>query len=278
MSVINEVDSGGRTALWWAAMRGDHLAVASLLEHGADSTIATAKESLPADAAFYSRNQCCIRLFLPKCDIHRRTHAGWTPLHQACHSGCDEDIIVYLLRQGADVDAQDDANYTPLMYAAQENQANVCKLLISYGANLGIVNLEGETCLSIAFINERNGVIKILLTSQADYHFKTDAGETILHHAAQYGDMRCLHILHSFELQGINTKDKVMRSSPSQIYNWVKGLTALEIAEKRPDMGTEWLDSFQNLIYGIEHPETRAPVNSDLGDVEDFQDALEYQA
>ena len=274
---INSVDSEGRTALWWAARRGDHSAVASLLRHGADPTKSTANRSSPFTVAVWSENQACIRLLLSDCDIQETNSHKWTSLHYSCYRRCDTDIVESLLRKGADINMPDQSGVTPLMLAVQENRANICELLISYGANLKMTDYDGENYLSIALYNSHNEMTRLLLDHQADHRFRTKTGETILHHAAQYGDLECLRILYSFELHGINVEDKVIGISPQQALEGLKGLTALQIAEKRPDMGAEWLDMFRKLHHRMGQPESKPSVDTDLDELEDFQDALEHQ-
>lgn len=50
-------------------------------------------------------------------DIHSRNIGGETPLHAACErDGAHSKVVEYLLQEGADANAVDDAGDTPLHY------------------------------------------------------------------------------------------------------------------------------------------------------------------
>jgi uncharacterized protein len=64
--------------------------------------------------------------------VHARDHEGNTPLHAAVGFGA-LDATRLLLEQGADPNAQNDADETPLFGAPGLNSA---RLLVHYGANV----------------------------------------------------------------------------------------------------------------------------------------------
>ena len=71
-SEINQGESRGRTALFWAARRGDLSAVSQLLKAGADPNKNTYEGSGPLSVAIQSRNQLCISAVLRYgAEIHR---------------------------------------------------------------------------------------------------------------------------------------------------------------------------------------------------------------
>ena len=59
-------------------------------------------------------------------------------------------IVELLLQHGANVDARDKNQYTPLHFAAQYGQIEVAKLLLDYGANKDLEDQYGWTPLHIA--------------------------------------------------------------------------------------------------------------------------------
>ena len=61
---------------------------------------------------------------------------GLTARHAAAEDG-QHKVVKQLLDSGADIEAKDDAQYTPLMYAMQHDQCEVVVLLTAKGAIIG---------------------------------------------------------------------------------------------------------------------------------------------
>ena len=278
-SAIDDVDSSGRTALWWAATRGDYPAMSSLLKHKADPKKPTNAGSDPLDAVIFSKNQACIRLLL-SCDCDFRfERQGYAILHACCFWGIETDIIELILRKGANLEAPDLEGNTPLAIAVQEKRTPLCDFLISQNANVNNINDDGESCLHIAILVTHPQMVRSLLQHNANYRCKTKAGETLLHYAAQYGDMECLEILRSFNLEDINVEDKVMGISPVHSSREVKGLSAIQIAEQRPDGTPGWLAMFRKLVRDIESKDgdKTSLVNIEDTETEVFEDTVVHQ-
>lgn len=73
-----------------------------------------------------------------------REHGGTqnTPLHAAADAG-NADIVGILLAHGAQVDAQCDGGWTPLMRACNGGFVEVARILLTAGANPNVRNREG---------------------------------------------------------------------------------------------------------------------------------------
>ena len=67
-----------------------------------------------------------------RADVTARDNFKWTALHHACHSG-QEDLVLLLLENGAEMDAQTINGGTPLMRAIESSREAVVELLISRG-------------------------------------------------------------------------------------------------------------------------------------------------
>lgn len=67
--------------------------------------------------------------------VDERFHFSRTPLHVAAESAVRESAE-FLLKQGADLEAHDEAGHTPLIYALQAGHESVAKTLINAGARL----------------------------------------------------------------------------------------------------------------------------------------------
>ena len=70
-----------------------------------------------------------------------------------------------MINKGASIDLADKAGCTPLYIASSYGQEEVVKLLISKGADVNKVNLEGKSVLEIALFNGVTKVIDELLSS-----------------------------------------------------------------------------------------------------------------
>jgi len=80
---------------------------------------------------------------------------GLTPLHFAADRGLDL-IVLYLIELGSNIEAFDNDNKTPLLYACYCEQYDVIKVLIESGAKVDIEELVKEDISTdtIQFIKE----------------------------------------------------------------------------------------------------------------------------
>ena len=65
---------------------------------------------------------------------------GYTPLQTAARHGRDE-VVAFLIKKGADVNAADGYGYTPLHLAAEGGHLEVVKLLVSHGARTDVKDI-----------------------------------------------------------------------------------------------------------------------------------------
>lgn len=138
-------------ALMEAAMKGDVVAVRSLLDGGAD--------------------------------VNTRTRRGHTPLTAACHAG-HLPAVRLLLARGADTGAKTEAGLTPLMLAASKNHTPVVHALLAGGADVNAKGLEGYTALTVASLTGQLAAVRALLARGANVNARTDNGSTALMSAA----------------------------------------------------------------------------------------------
>ena len=263
-SAIDDVDSRGRTPLFWAAVRGDFAKVSLLVEQGADVNRSTLAGDSPCIAAIVSQNLACMEKLVGLVkDVNVKGRQGWTLLHTCCYYGIHTDIIHRLLRRGADIEASvPNEGSTPIIIVAQHNHTHLGELLIAHGVKLNTITKNGESALLRAISHNSHEMIQSLLKHHADHSLKTLLGETIMHYAARYGDLKCLEVLCAADLSGVKVDDQA------------NGLTAFQMAEKRRGVPDEWLPKFRELLDGvsrIDHQDLE-PDNT-----EDFEDALEQQ-
>ena len=273
---VDKADGLGWTACHWAALRGDLNAISLLLQYGADIEKRNENQYRPLDMALFSKNQAAIQLLLDSgCEANYLDGQGWLPLHVCCCLGFETGVIDTLLRKGLDINqGTRDSEDTPLMLAVQEDHVHVVKHLITRNAAVNAANYLGQCAIHIAIACDHAESLQVLLQHRVDHILKTKSLEDILHYAAQFAGLDVLRLLYRFDLHGIDPDDRVGATSDAQSMK-VKGLTALEIAERRQDVPTEWLDVFRKLVEGIRYPASRTSLMP-AEDVDDeFYDARE---
>ncbi len=111
-----------------------------------------------------------------------------TPLMHAADAG-DLRSVKELLASGADVNAQDQRGWTPLMHASKSLKANaeVVRTLIAAGADVNARDNAGRTALIWAPLSGLDGAGKVsaLLAAHADPNAKSNFGETPLERAVE---------------------------------------------------------------------------------------------
>ncbi len=205
---VDREDAMGRTALNWAAARGDDRSLATLLRYGADPNILDCQFSGPLSYAAEKNHTLCVSMLLkagalPDPVIPGSQRVG-SPLNCATRNASDPKLISALLNYGADVEASGVDGRTPLMHAARTNKNEFVRLLlVDYKANRYAVSAAGETPLSIAITNNSNRALVHLcyLVSR----FSAWSPSHLLALAAQFANVRTMTILCA--VQCIEVKD-----------------------------------------------------------------------
>ena len=276
---VDEVDVIGRSALFWAAGRGDVLGTSLLIRAHANVNSKTHRGNRPLDAAFLSRNEICIWLILNanNVDCKYRSHAGLTPLHYCCVYGSSITILEKLISLGVDLEQLTGLGATALHYAVQEGHEHLARYLILHGANANAITHHGENGLSLALEHHRHRILQLLLAKEADYRQTIHVDETLLHYAAKHADIKSLQILCAFDLSGIDVRAITTGFEDYADNQKIKGRAALDIAMQREDIGQEWLELFERLVKNIEFPDVTDVFEDQVEGSEVFEDAVEQQ-
>ncbi|KAK0739599.1 ankyrin repeat-containing domain protein [Apiosordaria backusii] len=263
---IDKTDSAGRTALSWAATRGDHDSVKVLLKHHANLQIPSRNGSTPLHWAVQSSSPLAVKLLLEAgAEVNRPNNRGYTPLHFAASKRDDSQVIELLLRFMADRDAKTNHGDTALMNAARANHPNNVIYLMEHGANLDLQNKDGMTALLYALYFNSHQCLRLLLKSNANQALCTKEGSSLLHLAAVYADLQSLEILRSEPPRG---------QSPSAPRD--DGLSPSQLADNRADVSISWKKAFANLSCLVLQASDRDhSYRSDKSDDDEFFDALE---
>jgi hypothetical protein len=109
-----------------------------------------------------------------------------TLLHLVSYMG-NSNLARILVRRGADVNAKDSRDGTPLCYAVSRNQIKVVKLLIRLGADVNTTCNQNITPLHLATKNGYTGIVKALIQADADIDFTDEQDLLMLRQAATRG-------------------------------------------------------------------------------------------
>ncbi|WP_409347125.1 ankyrin repeat domain-containing protein [Paenibacillus sp. MBLB4367] len=120
------------------------------------------------------------RLLKEGADIDAQDDLGRTPVLAATH-GKHAETVKALLEAGADIDKQDNRRDNPFLYAGAERLLDIVKLAIEAGANTKLTNRFGGTALIPASERGHVDVVKELLTnSDVDVNHINNLGWTAL--------------------------------------------------------------------------------------------------
>lgn len=80
----------------------------------------------------------------PEC-VHAKDEDGYTPLHRACYNN-NIELAKLLIQYGADVNAVTDFKWTPLHSSCQWTNNKCVAMLLQYGADVN-ARTDGGWCL-----------------------------------------------------------------------------------------------------------------------------------
>lgn len=151
---VDALDYSGRTALQWAAAKGDATAISQLLEAGAQL-------------------ECKTRL------------RSESPLLLACRTGTNPEAVRVLLAAGADINTSDCYGQNPLILAVASpggrNRIEIAAALLDAGAD---VNMEQgwarATALTFACVAASIEMVQFLIDAGADIGHRDRDGSTVL--------------------------------------------------------------------------------------------------
>jgi ankyrin repeat protein len=124
-----------------------------------------------------------------KADVNAQNNTGYTPLILTT-----EGLVAKLLiENGADLAKKDEDGYTALHVACVKGAVDVVQILIDAKADVNAQNNVGQTPLMDSIDNLE--VAKLLIESGADLEVKDDDGDTALHYACDEGATEVVQLL-----------------------------------------------------------------------------------
>ncbi|HKR21766.1 MAG TPA: ankyrin repeat domain-containing protein, partial [Pyrinomonadaceae bacterium] len=124
-------------------------------------------------------------------DVNARDFADTTPITYAVRAyrpANDATVITLLLKQGANPNVEVRCRLTPLIYAVERGDAKVVELLLNHGANVNAGTPEGFTALMAASALGAPEIVSLLLNKGANKEAQTRTGETALSLAKRFRD------------------------------------------------------------------------------------------
>ena len=275
---IDYVDSKGRSALSWAALRGDSKAVSLLLEAGAKFNTFDSEGSTPLIHSVENKDTSCMDILLSAgADTKAKNVRDRNALTNAMYSWANALCIEPLLAAGIDVNTRTRNGFSPLSIAVVRNSCDSIATLLRCGAHIESADNAGDTALMESLFFNSDDALKLLLDSGADYTKIDSYGDPFLHDVAIYGGLRTIEIVHEANLRDLN----IHATNKS-------GKTAHELARSREGTPDGFVEAFEIMLAGIEAQTAREapqsvelPVEPNLGvdanSIDVFYDALESQ-
>ncbi|RXM29472.1 Ankyrin repeat and SOCS box protein 5 [Acipenser ruthenus] len=173
LSQVNATTIDGMSPLFNACSQGSATCVEILLEHGANPQSDACQPSPIHEASSKGRSECVAALISWGADVDQTIPHLGTPLYVACISQqlhCTQK----LLDGGANVQKGKFLE-TPLHAAAQQNSPEVVKLLLDFGADINVKNLDLKRPVEAAAPSSL--VEKFLLLHEERFDIKPTLGE-----------------------------------------------------------------------------------------------------
>jgi len=206
---VNVATASGETALMTAARTGNLDVVRALVSRGAN---VNAKESSHGQTAlmwavFYRHPSSVAALLEAGADVTARSEIRSRMVHTGNRFG----------DRGADKGAlrMDLGGFTPLLFAAAEDDVESGRLLLAKGANVNETAPNGASVLAVAALSGHSALSMFLVEQGADVSM-AGAGYTPLHAAIVRGDHALAKALLA---HGANVDTRLTKGTPSRYYS-----------------------------------------------------------
>ncbi|XP_067654247.1 ankyrin repeat domain-containing protein 50-like [Haliotis asinina] len=174
-------------------------------------------------------------------DLSLRTRGGDNALHLACYGGHLETVTLILSLNVMDINSKGQYSRTPVMKAAENGHRDVVEFLVGRGADVSLVDRDGDNVLHLACrsgdvetvklilslnamdVNSRGrysmtpvmaaarsghkDVVEFLVGRGADLSLVDKDGSNILHLASRGGDVETVKLILSLKVVDINARN-----------------------------------------------------------------------
>ena len=189
-------DSFGRTALMWAAWRGDSTSVSVLLKFGADPQATSFDGNSVLIYATYGASPECLRLILENgAAIDHISHSLVTPAMGGSRLGDNPAIARVRVDRGAAIEASRQQKFSPLYVAALTNNVECLTFLLEYGASTNVDAWNCSTPLSMALSFNNHLMAEALIKYGCDLSATSAFTASYLHSVAVFSDEMMIRLI-----------------------------------------------------------------------------------
>jgi ankyrin repeat protein len=209
---VNMPGESGRSALNWAARKGDVDAVYALLKYpGVDVNNKDDSGHTPIYQAVTGRFHGLVQLFagIPQVNVNATTNTGWTALVRAVQVGGLESVKILLAHPKIDVNLKASDGWNALMWAVNSNQVEIIKELIKKPqTQINFVTKDRDTILSKALSLGDEKLLQVLIEHpKTDVNLPTKSGLTPLMEVAKGTLFNSLNLLLKDPRTNVNTQN-----------------------------------------------------------------------
>lgn len=187
---LEECDSQGWTALFWAASNGYQNIFMVLLENGARLNVRGLNEWTPFLAAIASGQKHIVQMLIDQ---------GLSDIEELSMPGARDEWIAKSRAIMNDVEPWELSRdfQTPLSWAAKQGHTDIVKLLLDTGmSNVNVMDSRGRSPLSQAAESGHEEIVQLLLkTKGVDYARTDSSGRSALSWAAKQGNGTIVKLL-----------------------------------------------------------------------------------
>ena len=127
-------------------------------------------------------------------DVNAKDDAGWTPAHEAANAG-QVTALQYLIELGAKLEERNEDYSTPIHLAAQSGFSECVNALVGAGVQITTFNNDGYTPLHLAAACGAAGACESLIAHQPDLEAEDLHGKSPLDLACNVGSLACVDLL-----------------------------------------------------------------------------------
>ncbi|MEM3062075.1 MAG: ankyrin repeat domain-containing protein, partial [Nitrososphaerota archaeon] len=175
ISLVNIRDARGSVPIFYAIRYGNLYALRELLTYGADPNYKNDDNVTALHMSVLKKDIIMVKMITKYIkNLDGKTSKGSTALHIACNFQLI-DIVKVLLEMGANQNMyESEYEFYPIFYAVVQNNVELTKLLVDYGANPNNQDYIGNTAIHYAIINRH---VEILDYMMQNYDVKSRSSD-----------------------------------------------------------------------------------------------------